>query len=356
MKITFVLPGYCLRPVGGAGVVYEYANHLTERGHEVCVVHPRFVANRQHNLFRWILAQGARLYKFFSFKKRKWIKINALVKMLYVSDLSEKNIPKSDVIVATAWHTAEYISNYSLSKGRKYYLIQHFEAWGVPEKRVINTWEGPFKLILISKWLLNKAINLGIEKKNIAYIPNGFNHEKFKVINPIQNREKCISMMYHRLSWKGSFDGIAALEYVKKIYVELKVIFFGRDVRPLGLPRWIEYKQNLSTDELVRQVFNKSSIFLFPSWGEGSPMPPLEAMACGCALVSTNCTGVNEYVKHEENALLSPVRDVESLQANIIRLLSDDNLRMSIAQNGYKSVQRRNWNYSTDLLEKFIST
>ncbi|HWN72720.1 MAG TPA: hypothetical protein VNN15_02810, partial [Solirubrobacterales bacterium] len=40
MRIVFVLPARSAAPVGGFKVVYEYANRLVERGHEVALVHP----------------------------------------------------------------------------------------------------------------------------------------------------------------------------------------------------------------------------------------------------------------------------------------------------------------------------
>ena len=40
MNITFVVGGYSPVVVGGVKVVYEYANHLQDRGHQVTIVHP----------------------------------------------------------------------------------------------------------------------------------------------------------------------------------------------------------------------------------------------------------------------------------------------------------------------------
>jgi glycogen synthase len=40
MRITFVLPSAARVPAGGYKVIYEYANHLSDRGHSVTVIHP----------------------------------------------------------------------------------------------------------------------------------------------------------------------------------------------------------------------------------------------------------------------------------------------------------------------------
>ncbi len=52
-------------------------------------------------------------------------------------------------------------------------------------------------------------------------------------------------------------------------------------------------------------------------------MPPMEAMACGCAIVATNSRGILEYAIHEENALLSEPKCPEKLAESLIRVLSD---------------------------------
>jgi len=58
MKITFVMPGYSLKPVGGIKVVYDYANQLASRGHEVTVLHSHrlHVCRTQKTCLGWAVA------------------------------------------------------------------------------------------------------------------------------------------------------------------------------------------------------------------------------------------------------------------------------------------------------------
>ena len=355
-RITFVLPGYCLRPVGGARVVYIYANELVKRGYEVSVIHPRFMKNRQKGLMKTIFARFSSIYKLFSRPKITWQNIDPKVNMLYVPEAIEKYVPDSDVVFATSWETAEYVMKYSSPKGKKYYLIQHYEidAQGKNKQRVDATWQYPFKKAVIAKWLYKIGLDLGISENMMKHVPNGIDINTFKLINPIESRKRLVGMMYHKADWKGSKDGVRALEIVRERFGDIKIIFFGKDAKPIWLPSWITYYSNPKQQFLVQNIYNELSIFISPSWREGSPLPPSEAMACGAALVSTNCTGIDEYALHNETALLSPIKDPEALADNIMKLLSDDELRINIARKGNISIKERTWQKCTDLLEGFI--
>ncbi|EJG42216.1 eps5M domain protein [Streptococcus pneumoniae 2070108] len=63
-------------------------------------------------------------------------------------------------------------------------------------------------------------------------------------------------------------------------------------------------------------------------------------MACGCALVSTAYSGVFEYAIDGENALLSPIKDSVSLATNIIKLIRNHDLRLSIATQATKDMKK----------------
>jgi len=354
MKITFILPGYCLKPIGGAKVVYQYANQLVIRGHEVSIIHPRFMRKIESERNRF-LTQAARLFKiFYRPKKRAWQIIDDRIQMSYVSEPTSENVPDADVVFATAWQTAEYVREYPSSKGKRFYLIQHYETWAGPEGRVNATWKGPFKNIVIAKWLFNKGLELGISKDQMVYVPNGIDHAVFRIIDPIEMRPDRIVMMYHQAEWKGSNDGIKALEMLHEKHPTMKALLFSAVNRPASLPDWIEYRHSPSQKELVEEIYNDASIYLCPSWTEGAPAPPAEAMACGCALVSTNCTGIDEYAEHGITALLSPIKDPAALADNIMKLLDDDNLRVKSARAGNERIKEFTWEHSTDLLEEAV--
>lgn len=347
MRITFILPGYPWKPVGGYRVVYEYANHLAARGHDVFVVHARHLPNwppsPPPNLYRRLRRKAGQI-KDLIFKPRiHWQPIDHHVKLLYVPEPTARYVPDADVVFATWWATAELVLDYPSSKGHKFYLIQSYEIWGGPKERVDATWKAPLKKIVIAKWLYEKGLELGVPPEEMIYIPNGINHEIFRLEKPIENRPPRVAMMFSNAEWKGGPDGIKALELAREKFPNLQAILFGVGPRPIGLPKWIEYVKNPSQKYLVERIYNGSSIYLCPSHTEGFSLPPAEATASGCAVVATNSGGILEYAEHGRNALLSPPRDPEALAKNLMQLLENDDLRIKLAKEGHKRIKEYTW-------------
>ena len=77
----------------------------------------------------------------------------------------------------------------------------------------------------------------------------------------------------------------------------------------------------------------RANVFVYASWYEGFGLPPLEAMACGVPVVTTDCGGVLEYAIDGYNSLVTPIRDPTALAQAIQRLLSDRHLAAQLIQN-----------------------
>ena len=84
-------------------------------------------------------------------------------------------------------------------------------------------------------------------------------------------------------------------------------------------------------------------------------MPPMEAMACKCAVATTDVGAVREYTIPEETALVSPPRRPDLLAENIIRLVKNERLRQQISEAGYRYiVSNFSWDKATKLLEQIF--
>src|SRR6185436_16315352 len=118
--------------------------------------------------------------------------------------------------------------------------IQHYETWDGSQEEVNCTWLLPLHKIVIAKWLLNLAKEFG-EAERTTYIPNGLDFSHFRIIAPVTNRPLRVGMLAHSFAWKGTTDGLAALEQARKLVPEMQAILFGTHPRPSMLPGWIEY-------------------------------------------------------------------------------------------------------------------
>ncbi len=349
MAITFVLPAAGAVPSGGPKVVYEYANALAQRGHRVKVVHPAFL-NPENTVpqFAKSVIRYVQRARDKSYRPDAWFRVDPRVQLLWKPTLHPRHIPDSDVIVATWWHTAEQIDKYPPSKGRKLYLIQHLETWDGHEDRVMATWRMPLHKIVIARWLREIAERMGEES---TYIPNGLDFNAFGMdVDPIMRDPNHVMMLYNGLEWKGSADGLAALRIVHEKIPALKADFFGIPPAPPDLPSWVRYHRNPS-QHVLRKLYNQAAVFLAPSWAEGWPLPPAEAMMSGSALVATDIGGHREYAIREKTALLSPPREPRLIAENLFNLLTNQERRIRLARSGNAYIQQFTWSRAADAFE-----
>ena len=108
------------------------------------------------------------------------------------------------------------------------------------------------------------------------------------------------------------------------------------------------------TRERLRKIYQSCDIFLCPSWYEGLGLPSMEAMACRCALVTSDTGGCLDYAINGKTALVSPSRDIDGLRANIIRLIDDKELLQAISYNGQKKIYELDWHESCGQLISFF--
>ena len=106
-----------------------------------------------------------------------------------------------------------------------------------------------------------------------------------------------------------------------------------------------EDKNDLLT--LYRQV----AIQIMPSYYESFGLVMLEAMACGCALI-TNRVGLGHELVSGEHALIMEEKTEEALYDNLKLLIGDVDLRERIGRGGYDFAQKFTWEKALNLLDR----
>ena len=146
---------------------------------------------------------------------------------------------------------------------------------------------------------------------------------------------------------------IAVLKNLRKKIPRLSATFITAR-RPIRLlPSWINVVIQPSITDL-RQLCNHSKIYLHTSDWEGWPLPVMEAMACGCAVVATENRGVKEYLIPNQNALMVPIGDTDALITQVNHLLTDYHQRKLLVENGLKTVSQFSWKSSVLILENIL--
>jgi len=341
--------------MGGLRVVYEYANRLVARGHSVNLVHPRqlkYLPKETVNARGYLRQLRNRFYNRLWKPQIDWHPIDRRVNVLYAKDTGAQSLPDADAIFATAWQVVESVLRCDQSKGIKFNFIQGYSELLGPIDAVEATWRAPLHRIVISKWLMEKGQQLGCEP--LEYIPNAIDHEQYRLKRTIEDRRRRVAMLFSTSPIKGSKDGIRALSLAREKLPDLQVVFFGTSRAPSWLPKWAEYHRNPPQEFIIDEIYNRSSIFLSPSWSEGFALPPAEAAACGCAIVATDSGGVRDFLQDEVTGLLSEPKNAAALGANLIRLLKNETLRVRLAKTANSFIKNLDWNRSTDQLEAFI--
>ncbi len=349
MKITFVLPH--IRLAGGVKVVFEYANRLQEKGHDISVIYPIFPGTKWYNVRKLVGTILGAIRNLERGNQVGWFDLK--VNLIRVPTLSERYIPDADIIIATWWETAYYVNRYRSNKGKKLYLIQHYEVWGGPKEKVDRTYyELGLYNVVISSWLKNILENLGAKVE--AVILNGVNLKEFypEYIERNDNKIRLL-MPYRREKWKGVKDGLRVFEIIKKKRSDVKLIMFGQKPKEGELPSEVEFHLNPTNDEL-RKIYNSCDIFVFPSHCEGFGLPPMEAMACKIPVITTNVGAVPDITISRKTALISQSGDIEDLSRNVMELIEDEQKRNIISDAGYQYIQEFTWDKAVDQFENIL--
>jgi glycosyltransferase involved in cell wall biosynthesis len=104
--------------------------------------------------------------------------------------------------------------------------------------------------------------------------------------------------------------------------------------------------------ERLRDLYRHARLFVYPSRGEGFGIPPLEAMACGAAVIATRTGAIPEY--GEGAALLIEPGDRTALAGAIARLLGDEALRSELAGRAPERARLWRWDRSASLMNELL--
>jgi phosphatidylinositol alpha-1,6-mannosyltransferase len=117
-----------------------------------------------------------------------------------------------------------------------------------------------------------------------------------------------------------------------------------------------EFHANPPQEQLAA-LYSSADIYLCPSWDEGLGMPPMEAMACGAALVTYDNGGCRDYARDGETALVARRRDVADLAEKLTRLAADGALRARLAAAGEQWIRTAfDWDRSVRRLEALFAS
>ena len=353
MKINIILP--FLDKTGGIAVALEHARHLTLRGHDVAVYCPiipyyEYWYSAKPIPKKWLgYLKGCLRNLIFYRNRAPWYHEVQAVKLVPV--VSNRTVRDADASMATAFPTAMSVNALAPSKGRKYYFVQGHEQWMVDREIVDKTYALPLGIITIAPHL-TELMKSRFRRDVRAEVHNGIDLDFFRPPAAKKWGAFRILMLHHFNVVKGTEFGLKALEAIHARFPHVRISLFGHLPFP-DCPGYIEFHQDPAPQSLVR-LYQESQIFLSPSVLEGWHLPPMEAMACQCAVVATR-VGCIPTLDEGDNMMTVEPRDSAAIAEKIAYLLEHADECRNMALRGHETILQYSWGKAAAALEEALS-
>jgi glycosyltransferase involved in cell wall biosynthesis len=328
------------------------ADWLAAKGHSPTIVHSASIdANRWTSLglygLAWLNASG---------RPRKlvpWHRFHPHVRVRFIPWLTPAFLPRADVTVLTAFQTAMAITRQTARTGPLAQIVYDYELWAGGDAESRKEIEAALSRSDVAHIATSGAVTRMLDDMGVAVVETvrpGVALD-FTCRTLPSERQRTIGFSYRTGPHKGMAELLSSLEQVHDLYADVTIKCFG--VGAVGLPPWVKTLGYLTNAELSA-FYNECSIFVLPSRYEGWGLPAAEAMACGAAVVTTDCGGPADFAEHERTALVVRPGDTEALAHAIMRLLEDDNLRYRLASASVKQLSTMTWAQTATSLEAVL--
>ncbi len=281
---------------------------------------------------------------------KKW-NLPSILYSLFLPFLYQKELKKADVLktnqMAGSWAAvlAKWLYKTKLIVRCGYEWLKVMEKEKKPKWKVFLasfleklSYRNADKIIVTSfgnKDFIEKRFK--IARTKIEVVPNYIDIELFK---PIEiEKEKNRICFVGRLSPEKNLSNL--IKAISGFKVKLVIFGSGRLkdnlaklAERLNCP--VEFRGNVPNNQLPEEL-GKSELFILPSFYEGNPKVLLEAMACGLPCIGTKVDGIKEIIRHKENGYLCET-DIGSIKRAILEVLSDENLKRTLAENARQTM------------------
>jgi len=237
--------------------------------------------------------------------------------------------------------------------------MRPFNIFLIYKSLLPRTLKNAHKTIAVSistKQDLMKYFNVPEDKIRVIYEAAD---EKFKPLNNDKVNE--VKKKYHlNFSFILYVGGLAAHKNISiliKSFYKIKNKGITHKLIIAGTKRW-KYKEifeiitklNLQNDviftgyfpeEDLPALYNAADLFVYPSLYEGFGLPPLEAMACGTPVITSNTSSLPEVVG-DAGIMIDPY-DVDGLADAMYEVLRNDGLREKMVKSGLERAKTFSW-------------
>ncbi|UUZ82641.1 glycosyltransferase family 4 protein [Paenibacillus sp. P26] len=307
---------------GGVKIIFEHANHLKQLGAKVSIV--------AH------------------FPKPTWFQLEVdYIQVPFHTELAH-GIPVCDVIVATYWDHIQSCIETGLApvvyfEQGDFHLFDYDRVAPDKLKFIHRQFELPAFIMTVS----NQATSYikKIYGRDAIVFHNALNENVFSTMGAKYQLDKPYLLMFgsEQTEFKGIPDIIKAHKIVKRNGFDVSLVW----VTANEPTRFIDDADVIHVNppqELIGQIYRGAACYVSGSYYEAFPLPGLEAMSCGCPVVTTANSGVKEYAVDQYNCLFSEIGNAEELATQIMKVLGDVDLADQLVKNGLKTADNYKWN------------
>ena len=225
-------------------------------------------------------------------------------------------LKKADIILTISEFSRDEIIKYLNYPEERIHIVSAAVDHNLYQKRRDKTILSKLNLPLDQKYIL--YVGSETPRQNLTFLLKAFNKLKKKLPN--------IKLL--KIGDPQSYGARKQfLNSINDMGLQNDVIFIGY-VLEEELPKW----------------YNASDILVYPCLYAGFGLPPLEAMACGTPVITSNTSSLPEVV--DDAGIMVDPYDVDSLYLNMYKLLTNPELHADLMKKGIKRAQLFNWDKS----------
>jgi glycosyltransferase involved in cell wall biosynthesis len=252
-------------------------------------------------------------------------------------------------------------------KNKKYLIFYHYEKDPffykyIPYLSFNRMLENVDGIMCISKFSRQQLQNLNINTKICEVIYGGVNHQVFKPFTSNAPAYDYILSIGSEEPRKNMKNILKAFQILNRDFPNLKLLKVGK-VNPKNRAQTIEYVRKFDleqsviftdyvTEDVLSAIYSQAKVLLFPSLLEGFGMPLIEAMACGCPIITSNRDPMQELAG-ENYPTVDPLNPDEIAKA-CKAIIEDEIFRKTIVQKSIMRANDFNWESTARKTHEFM--
>lgn len=229
---------------------------------------------------------------------------------------------------------------------------EHFSATDKTSHKKAATIARADHVICISdhtKKDLIEILNVPEEKITVIHLGYDFSSDEDNSIPHLSLKQPFLLYVGSRRGYKNFSAFLRAFVSSPQLKSEFNVIAFGggkftpdeiKLIRELGLDER-QIHQIGGNDQILADLYSKAEAFIYPSLYEGFGLPPLEAMAAGCPVVTSNTSSMPEVVR-QAGEYFDPT-EVVDIQEAIERVVFSSQRKADLIRLGYENIKHFSW-------------